>query len=108
MAHDFSRLAALWIAKSVGGGLLGTALATVAMGLQLYLPIRWLHRTLQPDSVIGWHRRALPDLKLVASSRWYISTLRFGHVWAMENARSLALSSASLNTPLYPEAHLVF
>ena len=53
----FLVLIALWIAKSVGGGILGTALATVAMGLQLYLPIRWLHRTLQPDSVIGWHRR---------------------------------------------------
>ena len=89
----FLVLIALWIAKSVGGGILGTALATVAMGLQLYLPIRWLHRTLQPDSVIGWHRRGLShDLKLVG----VISLVTFplyalGHVWAMENARALVI-----------------
>ena len=89
----FVVLAALWIAKLPGGGILGTALATLAMGLQLYLPIRWLHRTLQPDAVIGWHRGKLSqDFKLVAC----VSLVTFplyalGHIWAMENARLLVI-----------------
>ena len=91
-------LVALWIAKSVGGGWLGTALATVAMGLQLYLPIRWLHRTMQPDWVIGWRRdRIARDLKLVLAVCLVTFPLYgFAHVWMMENARHLMVDFGGL------------
>lgn len=94
----FVVLVALWVAKSVGGGWLGTALATLAMGLQLYLPIRWLHRTLQPDWVIGWRRdRIGKDLRLVG----ILCVLTFplyglAHIWMMENGRALIIELGGL------------
>ena len=91
-------LIALWIAKSVGGGWFGTALATLAMGLQLYLPIRWLHRTMQPDSVIGWRRDCIrADLKLVGILCLVTFPLYgLAHIWMMENARPLLIELGGL------------
>jgi membrane protease YdiL (CAAX protease family) len=91
-------LIALWVAKSVGGGWLGTTFATIAMGLQLYLPIRWLHRTMQPDSVIGWRRdRIGKDLKLVGILCLVTFPLYgVAHVWMMEHGRTLVIEMGGL------------
>lgn len=91
-------LVSLWVAKSVGGGWLGTAAATLAMGLQLYLPIRWLQQTSQPDAVIGWHRKALArDLRLVCIL--CLATFPFyavAHIWFMEHGRQLVIDLGGL------------